>query len=124
MQTMVAVTVAQSMFPSQTALLQHVRQLLERLGHCDSVKSQDADAYAFLLALIQRHPDPERAHGVQDILVRRNGLNRKAWELCLVKESAPIEPVSWHTCVSGKARKGGRQVQKGYVFIDTDEWDM
>jgi hypothetical protein len=101
------VTVAHLAFMSQAALLAYVRKLLERTGECHSLQAEHPDAYPFLQALLQRHPRPEKLSGLHDLMVRRNALNRQAWELCVVRQenaSQAVAPFSWRSCVSRKPR--------------------
>lgn len=92
-------------FSTVSKLTKHTRNLLKKVGVCESVKSKDLDAYNFLVELIKNHPTyADRVNSFKDFAINYNHLNKKALELFIVKDNDELRSVSWLCCCSGKSK--------------------
>lgn len=91
-------------FPTQKALTAFIRELLQTIGCCTSVKSTHPGAYNFFIELFERHPKyPAKLQGMTDIQIGRNTMNAQHYELSIVKHTGEVDDISWRQCVTGKA---------------------
>lgn len=91
-------------FTSQKDALQYVRDLLSKIGICQSIKNETKH-YSDIYTLVQNHPDfIAKCKNLHDFRIIKNKLNKNALELNIINEDGSIEDISWHSCVTGKPK--------------------
>ena len=89
-------------FKTKKALKEYTVKILNEIGRfCSSIRSEHPQHFVFLLALIQRHPDPLKACGVNDL--HTVGIEVFRWPTVIMVKPAGEEDVSLlKKCVSGR----------------------
>jgi hypothetical protein len=78
---------------------EYYKDLIYKIGLCNSVKSLNEDYYNDFMKLFTNHPEyPEKVKYVVDIKILRNKLNPNHRELNLVKSNGDIDAISYTSC--------------------------
>lgn len=91
-------------FKTKKALQNYTRALINNVGLCNSIKSVDEKLYIYFCELFKGHPDyPDKVAGMVDIMIRRNSINSKCYELWMIRENGTKGDISWTKSVSRRA---------------------
>jgi hypothetical protein len=103
-------------FSSQKALTAYIRELLQTIGCCNSVKTTHPAAYNFFVELFERHPKyPAKLHGMVDISIGRNAITPQYYELNIITSTCETVDISWKQCVTGKSTNSLRAAMRTAV---------
>jgi hypothetical protein len=128
---MAPVTVANITFSSKAALTTHVRQLLSQSGPTLDLQRHDPSMYAFILALLQRHPNAaEKLRGESTIQVSVieipyaiDHLGRPSHGLLLHYLDGSTDDISWRLAVSGiQSKNAGKSTGFSRLGNLRDAW--
>lgn len=98
-------------FGTQKAAEAYVRDLLEGVGICDSVKLADETTYTRLCEVLKNHPaSDEKLDGMVDLKIIRNRLNSKAKEIHVVNCNGDCVDISWRICITRKSKTSAQEV--------------
>jgi len=84
-------------FSSQDKLKVYIKELLVRIGVCDSVK--ETEYYQFMYDFCSRHPDKSKMVDVVDIQIAKE---YDYFRLFLIKSDNVVEDISIKKCVTGR----------------------
>jgi hypothetical protein len=88
---------------TKKAKIEYVRNKINRIGLCSSIREEDEDFYNELLELFKSHPDyPEKIEGLMDLKIVRNKIQTRYFEINMIKDDEIIEDISWRCCLEGK----------------------
>lgn len=95
-----------SQFKTQKALKDHFREIINRIGVCDSVKTKYPSEFFDFCEVFKRHSDyPGKFIGFVDIKIDYNPMFINQLEVSIIKENNTIDDVSvLNNCISGKPR--------------------
>ena len=80
-----------------------VRRRFGEIGECESVQRQGREEMEWLVGLLSRHPvAEEKLAGMRNLRAGRSRLNKKAWEVTVVKEDGRIVDMSWQQSIRGR----------------------
>lgn len=100
-------------FPSVIALTSYTREIIKKIGVCNSIKNYDIQYFNFLYELFKRHPDYNiKIIDFKDITITNNFLNKNALETNFKNNNDKIIPISWMTSCRGKTKN------KEHLFND------
>jgi hypothetical protein len=71
---------------TQKALKEQIRNVIKRIGHCDSILTKHSNDYQFFLKFFQRHPNyPEKFINLKDIRINYHPVFRNQLEVLIVR---------------------------------------
>jgi hypothetical protein len=114
-----------SQFKTQISLKKHFREIIDRIGLCDSVKTKYPSEYKDFLELFERHSDyPEKFNGVVDIKICYNtGSIVDQLVVYIIKEGGSIDNVSvLHNCITGKPKNNLKIAMRVSIQPQIDEY--
>ena len=91
-------------FKSQKSAETFIRNLINEIGICSSVKNKDIAKYSILYDLCLRHPDSNKLKNIYDFMICKNKLNASAYELNIINLDGSITDISWRVCITGKSK--------------------
>jgi hypothetical protein len=81
----------------------YVRELMESIGVCQSVKIKSMSLFDALFEIVKRHPDGDhKLKDVVDFYIKVNVRSGKGLALMIRKLDGTSMDVSWNTCATGK----------------------
>jgi len=81
--------------------LEYFKRLINDTGLCPSLKSNFPEIFEKLMELFINHPDyPSKIENVVDVAIIRNKINKKYFELQLIKENNDIDNISYIACIN------------------------
>lgn len=87
-------------FKTKTKLYEYVNSHINRIGECESLRTADREFFDFCCELFKKHPGyPEKVRSLVDIKITRNTLNKKCFQLNVVREDGSIEDISYRQCI-------------------------
>lgn len=95
-------------YKTQKSLKEHIKNIIQEMGICVSVKNDYPLYYNEFIELFYRHPNPEKIINMTDIQIKPNPIYKNL-ELNIVYEDGKIDDISYNVCISGK--------QKNYLKI-------
>lgn len=75
--------------------------IYNKIGCCSSVSN--TNYFNELFTFLRRHPDEDKLSGMIDFKVSVNKLNRKAYEIYVLKNDGTETDISWRCAISGKS---------------------
>jgi ribonuclease HI/viroplasmin and RNaseH domain-containing protein len=89
---------------TQRELKKKVKEVIERIGLCESIKTEYPEDYLFFLELFTRHPNwLEKTENMKDVKIRNNKIYLNQKEVLIEKENGDLEDISvLNKCISGK----------------------
>jgi hypothetical protein len=83
-----------------------VRGLINKIGPCESIKTNYPNEYDVFLKMFERHSDyPAKFIGLQDIMIRYNPVFKTNLEVLIKKDDGTIDDVSvLKNCITGKPK--------------------
>lgn len=92
-------------FHTKTQAEHYVRELLKKIGICNSVKSKSISNFLELSSILKQHPHQcEKLHNMIDIAIIPNKLNKTTLEVNIIKEDGTLEDISWKMCVTQREK--------------------
>ena len=93
-------------FKTQTALYNHFKNIINKIGICESIKLNYPDDYLDLCDVFKRHPRyPEKFIGFIDIKIKYNLIYKNQYDVFIIKDNGDIDDVSvLKSCISGKPK--------------------
>lgn len=93
-------------FTTQKQLKDHVRNTINKIGECNSIKKNYPEEMELFIYLFERHSDyPEKFNGLTDIKIRYNPIYKKQLEAIIVKKNGEEDDVSiFNNCITGKPK--------------------
>lgn len=76
-----------------------VRNVIQSIGTCESVRDINHDIYEYLMTIIRQHPTRADVYESVDLRIVPNYLNKKALEVQCILNTLEIVPISMKTCV-------------------------
>ena len=87
-------------FNTKTKLYEYVNSNINNIGECESLKETNNDFFQFCCELFKKHPGyPEKVKNSIDIKITRNSLNKKCFQLNLIREDGSVEDISYRQCI-------------------------
>ena len=103
----------------------YVRDLLNKVGYCTSVKSTSPENFSQFIELVKRHPKHVNfIEQMVDFSIVTPALNPMSnfKELNVIKSDGTREIISWKSCVAGKTNTSSRsELMKACRFAITDQ---
>ena len=95
-----------SQFKTQKTLKDHFREIINRIGVCDSVKTKYPSEFLDFCEVFKRHSDyPGKFIGFVDIKIDYNPIFITQLEVSIIKEDKSIDDVSvLNNCITGKPK--------------------
>lgn len=92
---------------SQKNLKKFVKDKINTIGECSSIKKYHNDDYELFTYLFSRHSDyPEKFNNLKDVYIRYNPVFKKNLEVMILKENGDIDNVSvLNNCIKGKPKE-------------------
>ncbi len=93
-------------FKSQLALKKYFREIIDKIGVCDSVKTKYPEYYLDFCNIFKRHPGyPEKFIGLNDVVVKYNLHFKNQLEVHIKNKNSEMDVVSiMKECVTGKPK--------------------
>lgn len=90
--------------PTQKELTLHFREIINRIGHCDSVKTMYPEEYSEFCSLFTRHSDyPDKFIGLIDIQIKHE--SKQQLVVYILKNNGDIDDVSvLKNCITGRPK--------------------
>jgi hypothetical protein len=91
-------------FKSQIALKKYFREIIDKIGVCDSVRTKHSEYYADFCNVFKRHPEyPDKFIGFNDIMIKYNQHFKKQLEVHIKEDNGDTDDVSvMKGCITGK----------------------
>jgi hypothetical protein len=95
-----------SQFKTQASLKKYFREIINKIGVCDSVKTKYPSEFFDFCELFKRHSDyPGKFIGFVDIKIDYNPIFINNLEVSIIKEDGSIDDVSvMNNCITGKPK--------------------
>jgi len=93
-------------FKTQKSLKEHFRNMIHKIGVCNSVKTEYAIEFEDFCEVFKQHSDyPEKFIGFVDIKINYNPVYKKELVVYIIKEDGKIDDVSvLNNCITGKPK--------------------
>jgi hypothetical protein len=99
-------------------LMEYYRNLIYKVGLCQSVKSSHLNLYFELMDLFTNHPDyPEKIKDVVDISIVKNKLNHKYLELQILKMDNTTDNISYRCCINKPSKNRDLKNAMRYAIL-------
>ena len=91
-------------FKTQKELKGYVKECINEIGECYSIKESHPDKWDLFIYLFERHYNyPEKFHGLTDIKIKHNPIFKNQLETIIVKANGEEDDVSvLNKCITGK----------------------
>lgn len=91
---------------SQKNLKQYLRETINSIGFCSSIKKYYPEKWDLFIFLFERHPNyPEKFYNLKDVKIDFNPVFKNQLETVIVKEDGEEDNVSiMKSCVTGKPK--------------------
>jgi hypothetical protein len=108
-------------FRSQKDAEQDIRNIFNNIGICNSIKNE-TDKFSYIFELVKRHPDfIRKCNNLIDFKLVANKLNKKAFELNIVKKDGSVEDISWRLCITGKPKTDKHELMSALRYSIEDQ---
>ena len=109
---------------TQKALKEQIRNVIKRIGQCDSILTKHPNDYQFFLKIFERHPNyPEKFCNLKDIKIDYHPVFRNQLEVLIVREDGSFDDVSvLKKCVSGKNKDNLSVAMRNCIFPQIKEF--
>ena len=106
-------------YSTQTELTKVIRDLINTIGICSSLKEEHPYTYIFFNELFQRHPEKDKKR-VDDIIdIRIDSYPKGGYVFNILLDDGTSDTISWKCCVTGKSDSYNYKLTKAYrVTID------
>lgn len=91
---------------SQKDLKKFVKEKINNIGECSSIKQYHNEDYELFIYLFSRHADyPKKFEGLKDIYIRYNPVFKKNLEVMILKDNGKTDNVSvLKRCITGQKK--------------------
>ena len=91
---------------NQKELKKYVKEVVDRIGVCESILDYHPSNYEFFISLFERHSDyPDKFVGMIDIKIQYNPVYKKQLEVIIIKQNGQQDDVSvFKNCITGKPK--------------------
>ena len=112
-----------SQFKTQASLKKYVREMMDSIGLCDSVKEKHPEEFLDFCELFKRHSDyPKKFIGLVDIKINKNPIFNDL-TVYIVKINGEIDDVSvMKNCITGKPKDNLNTAMRVSVQPQIDEY--
>ena len=113
-----------SQFKTQASLKTHFREIIDRIGLCDSLKTQHLPEFLEFCEVFTRHPDyPNKFIGIDDIKIGYNPEYNNQLVVYIVKANGDIDNVSvLKSCITGKPKDNLKIAMRVSIQPQIDEF--
>lgn len=116
------IIIGDHIFNTQLSAKKYIRDLISKIGICNSVKNISQDYYEILLELCKRHPESEeKLRDIVDFRIIYNRFSKKYYELNIVKLHNIIIDISWKICISGRERSAQQDLNTAFRVCIIDQ---
>jgi hypothetical protein len=111
-------------FNTQKELKKNIREIIDKIGACDSVKLKHPEYVPVFYNLFNRHPDyPSKFIGLTDIRIGYNPVFRENLEVYIIKNNGDIENVSvLNHCITGKPKDNLKMAMRVSIHPQIEEY--
>lgn len=109
---------------SQKVLKKQIKDVIQRIGYCDSIFTKYPNDYNFFLNIFKRHPNyPEKFCNLKDIRINYHPVFKNQLEVLIVREDGSFDDVSvLKKCVSGKNKDNLSIAMRNCIFPQIKEF--
>ena len=109
---------------TQEQLKQCVREEIDRIGTCSSIKQFHPQKWDDFMYLFKRHNDyPEKFNGLTDIEIRYNRRYKKQLETIIIKNNGEEDDVSvLRNCITGKSKDSLTIAMRNSIYPQIEEF--
>ena len=113
-----------SHYKTQKELKQHVRNMVDSIGVCSSIKESHPEKWPDFIYLFKRHSDyPQKFYGLADIMICYNPIFKKQLETLIVKSNGEIDDVSLlNNCITGKPNDNLTIAMRNAIYPQIEEF--
>jgi hypothetical protein len=113
-----------SQFKTQASLKKHFREIINKIGVYDSVKTKYPSDFLDFCEVFKRHSDyPGKFIGFVDIKIDYNPIFRTNLEVSIIKEDGSIDDVSvMNNCITGKPKDNLKIAMRVSIQPQIDEY--
>jgi hypothetical protein len=113
-----------SQFKTQVSLRKHFREIIDRIGVCDSLKTKHSSEFLDFCEVFKRHSDyPGKFIGFIDIKIDYNLEFKNQLVVYIKKENGTIDDVSvMNNCITGKPKDNLKTAMRVSVQPQIDEY--
>ena len=113
-----------SQFKTQASLKTHFREIINKIGVCDSVKTKYPSEFLDFCEVFKRHSDyPGKFIGFVDIKIDYNPIFINQLEVSIIKEDRTIDDVSvMNNCITGKPNDNLKIAMRVSIQPQIDEY--
>ena len=113
-----------SQFKTQVSLKKHFREMIDRIGVCDSVKTEYSQEFLDFCEVFTRHPEyPYKFTGFIDIKINRNPDLQNQLVVYIIKNNGEIDDVSvMNKCMTGKSKDNLKIALRVAIQPQIDEY--
>ena len=113
-----------SQFRTQASLKKHFREIIDRIGVCDSVKTEYPQEFLDFCEVFKRHSDyPDKFIGVVDIRINYNPEFKNQLVVYIIKTNGEIDNVSvMNNCITGKPKDNLKIAMRVSIQPQIDEY--
>lgn len=111
-------------FKTQASLKRHFREIIDRIGVCESVKTKYPSEYLDFCEVFTRHSDyPDKFFGFVDIQINYNPDFKNQLVVYIIKSNGDIDNVSvMNNCVTGKPKDNLKIAMRVAIQPQIDEF--
>ena len=109
---------------TQKQLKQCVREKIDKIGICSSIKQFYPEEWDGFMYLFKRHSDyPEKFNGLMDIKIRYNPVYKTQLETIIVKNNGDEDDVSvLNNCITGKPKDNLTIAMRNSIYPQIEEF--
>jgi len=113
-----------SQFKTQKALKKYVREIVDRIGLCESITTQYPQEHLDFCELFTRHPEyPNKFLDFVDIFIRYNPVIKTQLVVYIRKANGEIDDVSvLNKCITGKPKDSLKTAMRVSIQPQIDEY--
>ena len=117
-----AMTISQ--YKTQISLKKYFREIIDRIGLCDSVKTKYPSEFLDFCELFKRHSEyPEKFIGFVDIKINYNVVFGNQLVVYIIKDDTTVEDVSvLNNCITGKPKDNLKIAMRVSIQPQIDEY--
>ena len=113
-----------SQFKTQTALKKYFREIIDRIGVCETIKTEYPQEYLNFCEVFTRHPEyPDKFFGFVDIKIDYNPEIKNQLVVYIIKNNGEIDNVSvLQKCITGKPKNNLKIAMRVSIQPQIDEY--
>jgi len=109
---------------TQKSLKRHFREIIDKIGHCESVKTEYPQEFSDFCEVFERHSDyPDKFIGFFDIKINYNPGFKNQLVVYIIKNNGDIDDVSvMNNCITGKPKNNLKIAMRVSIQPQIDEY--